>query len=38
MARLRVVREQIKEIEQQRLRKLEAAAPRRKVRMRWSAS
>ena len=26
MARLRVVREQIKEIEQQRLRKLEAAA------------
>ena len=30
MARLRVVREQIKEIEQQRLRKLEAAAPAEK--------
>ena len=30
MTRLRIVREQLKEIEQQRLRKLEAAAPAKK--------
>ena len=36
MTRLRVVREQIQEIEQQRLRKLgQRLQPRRKVRMRW---